>query len=99
MTGRPSRLRHAGMTQPDETRAAGTLPAEGAFVLQLESGTSVAGGRLSGRVEHVVSGRVARFRSLHELLGFVARALEGPRAPASEATPPATGPRPRRAPP
>ncbi|HZR83500.1 MAG TPA: hypothetical protein VFD92_20570 [Candidatus Binatia bacterium] len=50
---------------------AGMLPPEAAFVLQLQSGAAIAGDRLVGRVEHVKSGRAARFRSIDELLVFI----------------------------
>ena len=46
-----------------------------AFVVQLREETDIKAGRLIGRVEHVVSGEAARFRSVHELLAFLARML------------------------
>lgn len=46
-----------------------------AFVIQFHRGTELSGGTVSGRVEHVVSGRVARFQSLDELMAFVRRVL------------------------
>ena len=46
-----------------------------AFVVQLRAETDIKAGRLIGRVEHVVSGEAARFRSVHELLAFMARML------------------------
>ena len=43
-----------------------------AFVVEFTDGGGTArGARLSGRVEHVVSGRAARFASAGELLEFV----------------------------
>jgi hypothetical protein len=42
------------------------LPAS-AFVVQFRSPTEVGADRLSGRVEHVASGRTANFESLKEL--------------------------------
>jgi hypothetical protein len=33
------------------------------------------GGRIAGRVEHIVSGQEAQFESLEELMAFMARVL------------------------
>jgi len=77
MSTRPP-TRETGAQQPPR-QADHPLPRERAFVVQL-SGAAVAGSsRLSGRVEHVVSGKSARFESLEELLAFVGQWL----APAS----------------
>jgi hypothetical protein len=46
-----------------------------AFVVQLRVGTSVEPGPFAGRVEHVVSRQATHFRSLEELLAFMARVL------------------------
>ena len=46
-----------------------------AFVVQFGRETAVDTGRLSGRVEHVVSGKVARFESLDELVAFMTEVL------------------------
>ena len=51
------------------------LPVQRAFVVQLHTTAAVAQGQLSGRVEHVLSGQVAHFRSLDELLAFIARVI------------------------
>jgi len=53
------------------------LPPERAFVVEFR-GTSTRGGDepLSGRVEHVVSGKAARFESATELLNFVRGVLQ-----------------------
>lgn len=45
-------------------------------MLQLRADLDVGGGAVAGRVEHVVSGRAARFESVGELLAFIARALD-----------------------
>ena len=63
------------MSDDAKTREAGGLPPEGAFVLQFRSDSDVAAGSLSGRVEHVESGRSARFQSLPELMAFIAGTL------------------------
>lgn len=47
-----------------------------AFVVQFRTETDVAGGRLEGRVEHVVSGQATHFHSLEELLAFMGRVLK-----------------------
>jgi hypothetical protein len=46
-----------------------------AFVIHLRESTDVAAGRLEGKVEHITSFRAARFRSIEELLAFIARIL------------------------
>jgi hypothetical protein len=61
-----------------ETRGRGTLPPEAAFVVQLQGDADVATGTVSGRVEHVASGRAKRFRSLPELLAFISQVLAPP---------------------
>jgi len=48
---------------------------EQAFVVQFGRDTAVATGRMAGRVEHVVSGKVARFQSLDELVAFMTEVL------------------------
>ena len=47
------------------------LTPDGAFVVQFTTGTDLGAGPVSGRVEHVQSGRAAQFASLDELLRFV----------------------------
>ena len=46
-----------------------------AFVVQFGRGTHLDTGRLAGRVEHVVSGKGARFQSLDELVAFMTEVL------------------------
>jgi hypothetical protein len=50
----------------------------GAFVVQFRAGTDFDAGRVEGRVEHVATGRTARFESLQELLSIIAVALKAP---------------------
>jgi hypothetical protein len=57
-----------------------------AFVVQFRVGTDIEGGRLEGRVEHVVSGQATHFHSLEELLAFIARVLTEVRAKRPEET-------------
>ncbi len=52
------------------------LPPNHAFVVEFNASTGENTG-LSGRVEHVVSGRAARFASAGELLEFVQGILQG----------------------
>lgn len=54
-----------------------TLSVHRAFVVHLSAGAP-GRRRLSGRVEHLSSGRTAQFASLTELLAFFAAILEGP---------------------
>ena len=51
------------------------LPANRAFVIQLSPDTEVSKGRLTGRIEHIISGQIAHFRSLDELLAFIGHVL------------------------
>ena len=46
-----------------------------AFVVQFGRETALDTGRMAGRVEHVVSGKAARFQSLDELLAFMREVL------------------------
>jgi hypothetical protein len=48
---------------------------EQAFVVQFGQETVVDTGHLAGRVEHVVTGKVARFQSLDELVTFMIEVL------------------------
>jgi hypothetical protein len=50
-----------------------SLQPEYTFVVQLRGGPATSRQRLQGRVEHVVSGEVVRFRSTAELVEFLAR--------------------------
>jgi hypothetical protein len=50
------------------------VPAQ-AFVVQFGRETAVDAGRIVGRVEHVVSGKVTRFQSLNELVAFMTAVL------------------------
>lgn len=53
------------------------LSQDGAFVVQFLAGSDLGAGSVGGRVEHVASGRNARFASLDELLRFVGDILAG----------------------
>jgi hypothetical protein len=46
-----------------------------AFVIQFRADTQMEAGRLTGRVEHVVSGRAMTFQGLAALLEFIAQVL------------------------
>ena len=46
-----------------------------AFVVQFGRETALDTGRIAGRVEHVVSGKAARFQSLDELVAFMSEVL------------------------
>jgi hypothetical protein len=52
-----------------------SLPTNRVFVVQFRAQPAGASTSYDGRVEHVVSGRVARFHSLEELLGFMIHVL------------------------
>ena len=46
-----------------------------AFVVQFGRETDLDTGRMAGRVEHVVSGKAARFQSVDELMAFMTEVL------------------------
>jgi hypothetical protein len=52
-----------------------SLPSDRVFVVQFRAQPSGASSSYDGRVEHLVSGQVARFHSLEELLGFMVGVL------------------------
>jgi hypothetical protein len=60
------------------------LSPQRAFVLQFYPETDVEQGHFVGRVEHVVSGRTARFNSLGTLVAFLKRVLGDLHAATSE---------------
>lgn len=47
-----------------------------AFVIQFRAGTDFEAGRVEGRVEHIASGRTARFESSGELVAFLAQVIK-----------------------
>jgi len=53
-----------------------SLPTNRVFVVQFRAPPAEAVTSYAGRVEHLVSGQVARFQSLEELLGFMVSVLE-----------------------
>jgi len=52
-----------------------SLPTDRAFVVQFRTQPTGAPSAYDGRVEHLVSGQVARFHALEELLAFMVRVL------------------------
>jgi hypothetical protein len=50
-------------------------PSGRAFVVEYNGEVDVRGGQVTGRVEHIASGRRQRFASDQEMLQFVARVL------------------------
>jgi hypothetical protein len=52
-----------------------SLPTDRVFVVQFRAQPSAAASAYDGRVEHLVSGQVARFHSLEELVGFMVSVL------------------------
>jgi hypothetical protein len=52
-----------------------SLPSNRAFVVQFRAQPTDTSSSYVGRVEHLVSGQVARFHSLEELLSFMIRVL------------------------
>ena len=52
-----------------------SLPTNRAFVVQFRAQSTGVSSSYDGRVEHLVSGQVARFHSLEELLAFMVSVL------------------------
>jgi len=67
-----TRIERIAMTRQQLDRR---LPREGAFVVQFRSGSSLEGGRVEGRLEHVASGLTAEFESLQQLVDVFTRVL------------------------
>ena len=66
---------------PERDRDAGPmLPGARAFVVLLQTDCDPSRDDFRGRVEHVRSGRSARFASLAELVAFLARVTAGDEA-------------------
>lgn len=74
MTALPALPRVRGMSSSEFSSGFRSLPADHAFVIQLRQAAAPPHD-LSGRVEHVVSGRAKRFESLADLLAFVGAVL------------------------
>ncbi len=55
------------------------LSPTGAFVVQFREEPEGAGSQFAGRVEHVTSGKAARFESPEDLLAFLVRVLRAER--------------------
>ena len=72
--GQPLHIAPGGaMARPDDQSV--QLSVYRAFVVQFDTHTDVACGRLAGRVEHVVSGQATQFHSLPALLRFIDQLL------------------------
>lgn len=56
------------------------LTSRAAFVVQFVAGSDLRAGSVGGRVEHVASGRHARFDSVDDLLRFLGDVLAQPAA-------------------
>lgn len=72
-----------GADDPGDCGAVPTYPSERCFVVQLRSEADPARAAVSGRVEHLVSGRATAFDSLSALARFFSDVLDGLEAPAA----------------
>ena len=61
-----------------------------AFVVEFSADADVQGGRVIGRVEHVVSGRATSFQSQEMLLAFMAQVLREVRGASAQMARPET---------
>jgi hypothetical protein len=70
------------MTEPLTPPA--SLSVHRAFVVEVDAEADVQAGRVSGRVEHVVSGRATAFQSPERLRAFMAQVLRAVRDAAAQ---------------
>jgi len=70
-----TRARWQPLLAPVPPEAEGALSPARAFVVQFREGGNGEAACFTGRVEHMVSGRAARFHSPEELLAFFAQVL------------------------
>jgi hypothetical protein len=70
---------HQGVESPDPGQAhtPSTLPYARAFVVQFSAETDARRGTVTGRIEHLQTGRRSRFVSTDELLAWVMAMLAG----------------------
>ena len=54
----------------------GSFPIRHAFVVQFASDTTLDAESMTGRIEHIVSGKVTRFESVDTMLAFVTQFLQ-----------------------
>ena len=71
----PRRSRRSALPASAKQQSVPTLPAWKAFTVQFSTETSTGCGVFSGRVEHLNSGRRARFVSKEDLLAVLERML------------------------
>ncbi len=64
----------AAASSPDAPLPAPLTP-DRAFVVQVRQSSALTPEALSGRIEHIVSGRATSFTSVGELLGFMEQTL------------------------
>lgn len=69
---------HTKATTQSDAPIRAALPAERAFVVQLRADADPAHGVVSGRIEHVVSGAVALFESVEELVDWMGHVVARP---------------------
>ncbi len=74
MKGRQPRAKQPAAKQ--ETDEPPDLPVYKAFVVQFTRETRAPSGVFAGRIEHMSSGRRARFESAHELLAALEKLLD-----------------------
>ena len=74
-----TRTRRRSFLAPVTPEAEGPLSPARAFVVQFREETEAARDYFAGRVEHMISGRAARFHSPEELLAFFAQVLSAMR--------------------
>jgi hypothetical protein len=75
-----TRARQQQILAPVPAEAEQPLSPARAFVVQFREETEAARERFTGRVEHMVSGRAARFHSPEELLAFFTQVLNATHA-------------------
>lgn len=85
--GKPWIIRYRCVaTMPTPSQPPTPLSPHRAFVIQLRESASLEADHLYGRVEHVVSGQMAWFSSLTEILVFMQNVLNPPAEPPAQPT-------------
>jgi len=67
---------HGHRRSPDSAAAEPLFPPRQAFVVHFQADSDASDARCAGRVEHVLSGRCARFQSTSDLLAALRRLLD-----------------------
>lgn len=60
-----------GKLKLDRPMAEFSLPSNRSFVVHIEAHSELTQQRLTGRIEHLVTGRATRFQSIQDVMAFI----------------------------